>query len=400
MDVKHSVDELATFGGSPLFATVKPIGQLSKPDQSTFFGYMESLYKTKRCSNNGPMLHELERRLAVLHQVEYCVAFANASMALIATMKTLAPQPGEVIIPSFTYVGLPHLVQWAGHKPKFCDISSQTHTFDLDAVAHTISNLTSLILAVHQVNAPCEIYPLEELASAFGVPLLFDSVHGFGCTYDQRPIGGFGYAEVFSLHATKILNGFEGGYVTTNDVLLAAELRVVRNFGFTGRDFVVCLGLNAKLNEIHAAMALASLDRMDEIIRDNKRRYKAYEMQFFNIEGLHLKLYGETERFNYEFCLLEVDDSWRMTRDQIIRLLRDENALARAYYSPPTHLSSHCPRDMTPPSLPVTEYLAGRFIQMPVGEFVDEDDIRDLASLFRFMRANQQNIIERLSLEQ
>jgi len=392
LTLKKNINDLALLGGKPLFESPRPIGQLALPDEETFFSYIGDIYKHKRITNNGPLARELENRLARLHGVEYCLVFANASLALILLMKVLSRgSQGEVIMPAFTYSGLPHLSQWAGQYPRFCDIDRDTHTLDPEAVANSVTHSTTVILAVHQVNSPCHVDELHDISEQNDVPLLFDSVHGIHCHYNGKPLGGFGKAEVFSLHATKLLNGFEGGYVTTSDPELTEVLRKIRNFGIDEYGNVDMLGLNAKLNEIHAAMALACLDSQDDILSKNKERVALYNRYFETIPGLDWIPY-QSQDMNFEFALLYVPPDWPITRDDLVRMLRAENALARAYYSPPLHLSSHCPADMKPPNLPVTEELSGRIIQMPAGELVNEKDISILSDFTMFAYKNSDEI--------
>ena len=394
---KQTIDDLAIFGGPKLFDRPRPIGQLDLPDEEKFFAYARKIYESGCITNNGPLVQTLERQLCELHQVDHCVALANASLGLILLMEALADgRRGEVIMPAFTYPGLPHLAQWAGQYPRFCDVDPETHTLAPDAVEAAIGVETTAILAVHQVNSPCLIDELQAIGDAHGVPLFFDSVHGIHCTYNGRPLGSFGRAEIFSLHATKLLNGFEGGYATTNDGALADTLRMKRNFGIDRSGSVATLGLNAKLNEAHAALALSALDDQEQIIRRNRERVEAYHRHFAQIPSLVWIPYRGT-RMNYEFALLCVDPQWPLGRDVIVSVMREENALARPYYSPPLHLSSHCPPGMVPPHLPVTERLARGIIQMPVGELVNEADIMALAELMAFLFSHAPEVTSRLS---
>jgi len=109
---------------------------------------------------------------------------------------------------------------------------------------------------------PCAVERLAEIARRRGLKLLFDAAHAFGCSHGGRMIGNFGDAEVFSFHATKIVNTFEGGAVTTNNDALAAKIRLMKSFGFQGYDRVDCLGINGKMSEVCAAMGVTSLESM------------------------------------------------------------------------------------------------------------------------------------------
>src|SRR3970282_754163 len=99
--------------------------------------------------------------------------------------------------------------------------------------------------------------------------LMFDAAHGFGCSYEGRMIGNFGQAEVYSFHATKFFNTFEGGAVVTNDDELATRIRLMKNFGFQGYDNVVYIGTNGKMSEVAAAMGLTGLESLEETVAVN-----------------------------------------------------------------------------------------------------------------------------------
>lgn len=386
---KRQVTDLALFGGRPLFDRIRPIGQLANPDPQRFFNLMKGAFERRRLSNNGPLVQELEARLAEFHAVAHCIAYANAGLALIVLIESIAcGRKGSVIIPTFTYSGLPHIVRWAGQTPVFCDIDPDTHTLTAASVGAALREDTLMVLGVHQANSPCPIDPLQSLCTSRDLPLLFDSVHGLGATYRGKPIGGFGLAEVFSLHATKLLNGFEGGYVTTDNDELAALLRRKRNFGYTGECSIDTLGLNAKLNEIHSASALAALDALPAIIDRNHARLDAYRRAFEGIPGLSWVAYPDQNTTNAEFPLLRIAADWLVPRDALVAILRAEGALARPYYAPPLHLQ----HDQRHPPLPVAETLSRCIIQMPAGERVDARDIERLAALFRFIASNAEAV--------
>ena len=149
------------------------------------------------------------------------------------------------------------------------------------------------------------------------------------------------------MHATKLLNGFEGGYITTNDIQLADTLKKKRNFGIVGEAEVVTIGLNAKLNEIHAAAALASLDSQSEVISRNHERLIAYQLHLKGIPGLTLIPYqNESEQMNYEWVLLKIGHDFPLNRDLIVKLFQAEKAQAQPYYSPPPFICQDTARNL------------------------------------------------------
>lgn len=394
-----SLDQLARFGGRPRFDRVRPIGQLSVPDRARFRANMRELYAGGASAGSLALVQRLEAELCALHEVEACVAYSNACVALIALTELVAVVPGgEVILPAFTYMGLPHLVQWTGHRPRFCDVHPTEHTLDVAAVRACIGPNTAAILGVHQVNATCRVEALDALSRETGVPVIYDAVHGLYNTHRGAPVGGFGRAEVFSLHATKMLNGFEGGYITTNDVALARDLCVLRDHGRGEDGRPQRLGLHGGLSEVHAGFALAGIPELPAACERNLRRYERYIAGLAGVPGLRVVRYPDDgERRNREFTLVWVEADFGLDRDQVVEVLLAEGTRARAYYGPPVHLTDHRPDDMPAPSLPVTERLARHIIQMPVGEHVSLEDIDVICSVLRALYERRHEARERFA---
>ena len=143
---------------------------------------------------------------------------------------------------------------------------------------------------------------------------------------------------MFSFHATKLVNCFEGGAIATNDDVLAAELRLMRNFGFIGTDNVARVGTNAKLSEICAAMGLTSLEAVDALIETNRENYVAYAEVFDGIRGCRLIRYAAEERCNYQYVVVEMDQTVSgISQVDLIRVLRAESVRARRYFYPGCH---------------------------------------------------------------
>jgi dTDP-4-amino-4,6-dideoxyglucose len=386
---KASLDDLAVFGGVPLFSEIKPVGQLASPEPDRFLEEVRAIFDRRELTGNGPVVKTLEARLAALHGTAYCITVANACLGLVMMLRLVTRgRTGNVIVPAFSYSGIPHVVQWAGHMPKFCDVEELRHGLDPRSVRAAIDEKTVAILAVCNVNSACEISSLASIAKEKQLPIIFDSVSALGATYGGRMLGSFGDAEVFSLHATKMLNGFEGGYVTTNDGKLAEELIALRDGP----------RVNASLNEIHAALALLSLDMLDEIVERNRKRYEAYASVCARIAGLDLVPYvhAERERYTYQMAFAHVHEPWPLTREATIRVLRAENAFAMPYYSPPLHRSSHCPPGMIVPPMPVSESLAQRFMYLPVGEHTTIADVEALGELLEWISGRGDELRVRL----
>ncbi len=402
---KTIVDDLAILGGCKLFDQARPLGQLDSPPVEEYLALLKTSYDARWLSNDGPLVRQLEKKLCDYHNVRNVIAVANAALGLTMLTNIFSSgRKGEVIMPAFSYRGLPHFVQWAGQMPHFCDIDPITHGLDPKAVERSINKHTTSILAVCNFNSPGQIDELYKVSEEHGIPLFLDSVYGLGSTYKGTLLGGFAKAEVYSAHATKLLNGFEGGYITTNDDELADILRWQRNFTMLGlrpegiSDYGHVLGVNAKLNELHAAMALLSLERLDEVIARNQQRHETYCDRLDAVTGLSIlpSLDSESEKRNYQLVVVEVTDDWPFTRDETIRLLRAEGLAIGPYYSPSLHQSEHAPVGMFIPHLPVSEGLSRRFFQLPVGELISIEDICRIGRLLVFLSNNWEQIMKQL----
>lgn len=392
--VKNGVADLAITGGEPMFSRVRTTRQLANRDPERFFELCSDVLDRRRFTNQGPLVGELEQRLGRLHGTAHCIAFANACFALALSLRILA-RPGrrKVLLPSLTFRGLPHIIRWIGLEPQYCDVDPISHTLSPASVAQAIGPEVAAVLAVDTASALCDIDALEAIARTAGVPLILDSVYGFAGAYGSNPVGSRGDAAIFSLHATKLLNGFEGGYLTTHDDHLAAALRRQRNFGFGNDGMPEELGLNAKLNEIHAAMALSNLPHVPEIIADNAARYAAYRRSFAAIPWLSFADYSRSPG-TYSLVLLQILPGSPYTRAELACILRAENALVRPYYSPPLDERDSSIGAMT--CLPATRQVSREFLQMPVGDLVSLADIARLGEFLRRLDRDADAILDHI----
>jgi dTDP-4-amino-4,6-dideoxygalactose transaminase len=397
MAKKCSMEELAIFGGKSLFAIPKSTSNLLQPNFEKFMGYSKLFFDQHQYANDGPNVKLLEQRLASFHQTEFCITFCSGFWAIASTASVLAIKgKTEIVMPSLTYRRMPDIAAWVNLKPHFCEVEPSTLAMSAATVRPCINENTALILGAHPIVNCCDVDGLETLAKEKGIPLLFDSVESVYESTAGGKVGGFGNAEAFSLHACKLLNGFGGGYITTNDSSLARQLALMREFGFTEVDnIVVPGGLNAKLNEMHAAMTLASLDGVEEQIARNRQRYYTYKRLLTAIPGVRLIEFDERHRAGYKNIVVELLDEWPLTRADTVTILNAEKILARVYYSPPLHRKP-MEFDYVPADLPVTDRLAGRFLNLPCGHLVSNDDIASIIELLEFISENADRISDRL----
>ena len=377
---KTSASDLAALGGKPLFSPPISTSNLVRPEVDVFLEYSKYIFNEQQGASEQNIIELFEKRFADFHQTQHCVAVSNGFWALVLAIKCLALDgKNEVIMPSLTYRRLADVVAWTKLTPRFCEVDADTLAIDPKAAATCINENTALLLGVHPIVNTCDVYGLEEVAKAAGIPLLFDAVESVYETVSGKKVGSFGEAECFSMHASKLINGFEGGYITTNNAALADRLREMRAFG-QGLG-INAIGINAKLSGMHAAMGLASLGDLEDQIKRNQQRYRIYQQLFSNIQGVRLLEFDEHEKTSYKNIVVELTHDWPLSRAETIQLLNKEGALARAYYSPPLH-TKPMRYAYIPAQLPLTEMLSERYMLLPCGHLVTAEDIEHLAALF------------------
>jgi len=378
--------DLAIHGAKPAFAEPLHVGRPNIGDRAAFLRRVEDVLDRRWLTNNGPLLQELEKKVAAHLGVKHCVAMCNGSIALEIAIRALGLQ-GEVIVPSYTFIATAHALFWQGITPVFADISPDTHNLDPAAVRRMITPRTTGIIGVHLWGRAAPVKELQEIADEHGLKLLFDAAHAFGCSLDGKLIGAFGKAEVLSFHATKFFNTLEGGAVVTDDDELAHAMRLMRNFGFVDFDKVIHPGTNGKMTEVSAAMGLTNLEHLPAIVEDNRRNYLAYRDCLNGLPGLKVLEFNEAERNNYQYVVLLVGPECPVSRDNIVAALHAENILARRYFWPGCHNMKPY-KQLFPHAelvLPNTIQVAERVVVLPTGSSLPDNGAETIASILRVL---------------
>ena len=385
--MKQSINELALFGGAPLFSEKLHVGRPNVGDRAAFLQRVERILDARWFTNHGPMVLEFEAALARYLGVKHCISVCNATVGLEIAIRALGME-GEVIVPSLTFVATAHALQWQQIRPVFCDVDPATHLIDPVQVEALITPRTTGILGVHLWGRPCNVEALQEIADRRGLQLLFDAAHAFGCSLGGRMIGNFGRAEVFSFHATKFFNSFEGGAITTHDDELARQIRLMTNFGFAGYDNVIHVGTNGKMMEVSAAMGLTSLASVEEFLAVNRRNHAAYRERLSSVPGMSLLTFDADEHNNYQYVVVEYTPQPNgPTRDEVVEALWAENVMARKYFWPGCHRMEPY-RTLYPHAgehLPHTDAVASRLLVLPTGTAMDLEGIAAVCSLLELL---------------
>jgi dTDP-4-amino-4,6-dideoxyglucose len=393
--MKRTVDDLAAFGGTPLFDRLLHVGRPSDVDRRVLAARIDGAMERHWLTNDGPLVRTLEATLSEFLGVRHCIAVSSATVGLQLVAKALGVR-GEVLMPGFTFVGTATALSWIGLTPVFCDVLPESHNLDPAEIRRRATSATAAILGVHLWGRSCDVEQLEAAARELSVPLFFDSAHALGCSHRSRPLGNFGCAEVFSLHATKVVTSLEGGVVTTNDSDLAERIRQARNFGFVKEDQTVALGINGKMNEFSAAMGLTSLEAYPGVRAHNVAVHAAYRATIVHLNEISL-IEPSGPEWNYHYAILQLQEPDGFWRNAQHRLLQKENVLARRYFTPGVHRSApYAESGHVPESLPVTERLADTLLSLPTGTQLSPAEAAAIGEFIAFCYAHRSEITDRL----
>ena len=240
----------------------------------------------------GARLAEFERRSAALLGARHAVGVSSWTTGAHLVLHAWGIGPGdEVIVPSLTFIASVNVIRHVGATPVFADIDPATWNIDPADAAAKITPRTRAIIAVDQLGMPCDIDRINAIAAAHNLHVLDDAACAFGSRNGGRPVGSLAEVSIFSLHARKVVTTGEGGLIVTDDDAFAARLRMLRHQGMSLSDFqrhgmlptvfesYPEVGYNYRMTDIQAAVGVAQIDRLDNILARRRRiaeRYRAH----------------------------------------------------------------------------------------------------------------------------
>ena len=371
--------------GRPAFPKLLPIVDPEGVPGEEFLEEVRGILASKQLTN-GAFVRKFEQAAAEYLGVAHCVAVSSCTAGLLLVLKALDLR-GEVVLPSFTFHATAHAVVWNGLRPVFADCDAKTFCVAPQAVRAQVSSRTAAILAVHLFGNPAAVKELEEIAAELQVPLIFDGAHAFGSSSRSKCVGGFGTAEVFSFSPTKLVVAGEGGLVATRDGALAERLRAARNYGDAGNYNPEVLGVNARMSEINAAMALHGLVGLDaRIERRNEIRLR-YERKLRDVAGIRFQQVSEGGRSTFkDFSVIVDEKELGHSRDWLVELLHRENIGARKYFSPPVHRQKLYSAMWDGRALPVTDLVSDGVVSLPIYSSLTDDSVDKVCEVIRRAR--------------
>lgn len=334
---------------------------------------VERIWTNKWLTNRGELVLELESKLKSYLTVDHILITNNGTIPIQIALK-LFGNNGQIITTPFSYVATTASILWENCRPVFVDIHPDYLTIDETKIEQAITTKTTAILATHVFGNPCHVEYIEKIAKKHNLKVIYDAAHCFGVKYNNRSIFDFGDISTCSFHATKLFHTGEGGAVFSKDQTLQHQLFYSHNFGHNGPLEFHGLGINGKISELQAAMGLAVLPYMNDILRDRKRVVDFYKntLDFSKIKMLKIR---ENTDWNYSYFPVIFENEATLLRVQ--KALNDAAIFPRRYFYPSLNTLDFVIGEM----MPISEIVAKCILCLPLYVGLSEADLNKIVTL-------------------
>lgn len=353
-----------------------PVTKSFLPPMEEYTAQVQRAFDNGWLTNRGELVRELETKLS-----EYLgltdtkvLCMNNGTIPLQIALKILG-KGGEVITTPFSYVATTAAIVWENCTPIFVDVHSEYFTIDETKIEAAITDKTTCILATHVFGNPCNVEEIERIANKHNLKVIYDGAHCFGVKYKGKSIFEFGDVSTCSFHATKLFHTGEGGAVFCKDSNLFNQIYYSHNFGHNGPLDFHGLGINGKMSELNAAMGLAVLPYMEEIIARRKVVVENYRQAMTGCSLQQMTLREHTN-WNYSYFPVVFHDERSLLSTE--KELNSENIFPRRYFYPDLTDLPYLPKKL---GLQNVERIAHQILCLPLYYTLDKVDIDSITTL-------------------
>jgi dTDP-4-amino-4,6-dideoxygalactose transaminase len=331
----------------------------------------------------GPRVKAFEEGFARMCGVNHAVATSSGTTALHVALLAHGIGAGdEVITPAFTFIASANSILYTGARPVFVDIHPRTFNMDVNQIEFAITPRTKAILPVHLYGLACDMDSIMSLALKHGLAVIEDACQSHGAVYKGKKAGSFGTG-AFSLYPTKNITSGEGGMITTNDPVIDEKCRVIRQHGMRKRYYHDELGYNFRMTDVHAAIGLAQLNKLE---RFNSQRQANAKFLSENLKGVVTPLVPDEYTHVFHQYTIRVPDG---KRDALRSHLQEHSIGSEVYYPVPIHQQSFYAGELGyKVSLPETERAALDVLSLPVHAGLVATDLETIVATVNDFIAN------------
>lgn len=322
----------------------------------------------------GPKVEEFETAFSHYCGSGYGIAMNSGTAALHTSLLALGIGPGdEVIVPAFTFFATASSVCMCRARPVFADIDEGSFNLSIDSLQEHLSQRTRAVIGVHLFGQPLPVRPVQEICTERGIHFIEDAAQAHGATYHGKRVGTFGVAGCFSFYPTKNMTTGEGGFVTTNDPVLAQRVRRIINHGQEEKYLHTGIGYNFRMTDLSAAIGLEQLRKLDSF---NALRQKtaAYYNDTIRCPGIILPEETMGVGHVYHQYVVRVTDDARLTRDQLAIALRERGISTAVHYPIPLHRQPVFEKCSSKGCCRIADQLAAEVLSLPVHPLVNDEE--------------------------
>lgn len=340
--------------------------------------YLKDIWQTSQLTNNGPLCRDLTERLKAYLDLPQLELVGNGTLALQLAIKALGLS-GEIITTPFSYVATTTSILWEGCEPIFVDIEPKTFCIDPGLIEAAITEKTSAILATHVYGYPCDVLKIQHIADKYNLKVIYDAAHAFGVKLNGKSILEHGDCSTLSFHATKLFHTAEGGAVVCNDVEIAKQIFLMKKFGHIGEEDYLNIGINAKMSELHAAMGLCVLPKVNDIIASRKECFGWYDG---HLKGCSLQRPIPPTGLEYNYAYYPVFFPSHNIMMCVRQKLLDSGIGPRRYFYPSLNTLPFLKQELRL-SCPISEDMSSRVICLPMYDGLSMADVITISGIIR-----------------
>jgi perosamine synthetase len=325
-------------------------------------------------SSLGPFVATFEEELAKAAEAKHALAVANGTVGLHLALAAAGIGPGdEVIVPSFTFVASAAAVRYVGADPVLADVDPRHWCLDPEDVKRRVTSRTRALMPVHIYGHPCDMDALQSIADEHDLVVIEDAAEALGARYRGRAAGALGDIGAFSFYGNKLITTGEGGAVLIDDDVLADRARILRDHAMdpTRRYWHEEIGFNFRLTNVQAAIGVAQLERLDELLQRKRAIAERYTAGLSDVPGLQLQEELEWAQSSWWMFTVLVRPEFGRDRDELAAELRTARVDSR-----PAFVALHeLPHLRTDDPLPVSEEIGRLGLTLPSGTTLTDDDV-------------------------
>ncbi len=346
--------------------------------------YIKECLDTNWVSSVGKFVDRFEEEFAKYNDAKAAVVTMNGTAALQLALVTLGIGEGdEVIVPSMTFISSVNSIKYTGAVPVFVDVDRESFVMDVNKVEELITEKTKAIMPVHIYGYPVEMDELNRIAKKHNLYVIEDATEALGTTYKGKLAGTLGDIGCFSFNGNKLITTGAGGMLITNNEDIGKRAKYLSNQTKTitenGAMYHEEIGYNFRMPNILAAMGVAQLEKIDEYLEAKRKNANLYNELLKDVEGITLVKQVDYIDNCYWLYSILVEDNFRMSRDELLKVLVENGVQARPFFLPVHDMKPYCGSKCG--TMEATMDVSNRGINLPSSVSLTEEEVKKICKL-------------------